>query len=128
TRKLVEQVIADVERDAAISEAVQCEAENEARDIRSGFEDFDRDLIGIRLLDQNPTWFPEDEAIEIYAILGAYGHSLEQRLSRCGNVSGSAIGERLAKRVGLRLPYWLERSERSAVTVVGTTSLPCRVS
>ena len=114
TRNLVKQVIADLERDISVTGTVQREAENEACTIRSNFEDFDRDLICIRLLDQNPTWFSEHEAAELYAVLGAYGHSLEQRLSRCSIGNDSADGRSLAKQVESRLPLWLDRCERAA--------------
>lgn len=78
-----------------------------SREVRSRFLSFDRDLRAIRILDEHPNLFEDDESIEMMYVLGAYGFEPEQRCARYDNWSDDP------QQLEARLSHWVARAEAS---------------
>jgi hypothetical protein len=106
SRSFIAQTILNGEQESQNVEANLRALETEVRTVRESSDNFDRDLKAIRILDDEPSLLPEANRRELFALLGAYGCSVERRLaaSHLGN-------EDLLVTATRRLMHWLAQQE-----------------
>lgn len=83
------------------------ELELASRGVREQFLKFDHDLRAIRVLDEHPDLFSEQETLEILTLLGSYGCSLEDRCACYEDWRRSPAP------LEARLDYWIGALELS---------------
>jgi hypothetical protein len=104
-RAFLAETLNELEKQSNFLDKTLRSLESDVAGVRESFEQLDRDLEAIRLMDDRPDFFTEAEAAEILAILGAYGTVPQQRLSRI-----LPADQPIAK-VEVRLVYWHRRRD-----------------
>jgi hypothetical protein len=85
-------------------ESVHRELEGRMCGVRNDYTQFIRDLEAIRALDEHAELFTDAEHRELFAVLGAHGTSLEERLA-------CYAGPKLDESVAARLRHWVVEGE-----------------
>jgi hypothetical protein len=80
-RNFLSECSAELGREMAVEEEVRQDLVDQLHVMRMDLEGFSSDLEAVRLMDDHPHVFPNDESVELLSILGAYGSALNQRLS-----------------------------------------------
>lgn len=107
-RSFIAATLGHRQREAAAQEQNLRQLERDCSPIREGFQRYDRDLAAMRLLDEHPSLFDEGATLEILTLLGAYGHTAQQR------AAAYAGWQTDARVIEERLWHWLAECERSA--------------